>query len=127
MLERIRSTLLRPRAATLNDPLLSHCAKRLLRHTHKRDRRNLTIEVGTGIILGYVYSQTVKLILHYDLETHEIKDAQHVSFHETMFDVEDKAPDAALLASLHAGEKSAVDVSELEVLFSTFQNTHALY
>ena len=97
-----------------------------------RPRRPSKLEhdVRTGIYLGH--ARTARNILYYDVVSHEVKESSHVSFDETSFDVQDKAPNAELLTRLHAGEsiddvfETPVDIAELDVALSPFLRTQTL-
>jgi hypothetical protein len=84
-------------------------------------------DVRTGIYLGH--AKTPRNILYYDIVSHEVKEAGHVSFDETSFDVKDKSPNAELLMHLHAGEpfdevfETPVD---MDIVLSPFLTTHTL-
>jgi len=57
----------------------------------------LVTDTRTGIFLGY--TSTMKNVHYYDISSGQVKTAQHVSFDEAMHDLNDKPPNACLLAS----------------------------
>jgi len=50
-----------------------------------------------GIFLGY--TDTMKNVCYYDVESGQVKTAHHVSFDESMSDLSDKLPNARILAN----------------------------
>jgi hypothetical protein len=48
------------------------------------------IDARTGFLLGYL--QTLKNLLYFDLDTHDVKSAQHARYDEGMNDVAERSP-----------------------------------
>ena len=96
-----------------------------------RPRRPSKLEndPNVGIFLGY--SQTVKKILYYDVNTHEVKEGSHVAFDETSFDHQNKTPNAELLSRLRSGEDPSVvfdadiHIPDIDVSLSPFTATES--
>ena len=61
----------------------------------------------SGIFLGH--TKTMKNALYYDPETESVKEAQHVGFDEVMHDLDEKPPNAQLLAGARSGSPDVVD------------------
>ena len=84
---------------------------------------------NVGIFLGF--SQTVKKIFYYDINSHEVKEGTHVAFDETSFDHQTKTPNAELLSCLRSGEDPSivfdaeVSIPDLDVSLSPFIKTEA--
>ena len=66
-------------------------------------------DARVGIFLGY--ANTMKNALYCNLEHETIKTCQHVIFDEAMNDLEEKPPNARLLASLKPGAPDDVDLN----------------
>jgi hypothetical protein len=66
-----------------------------------RSRRPAKSEINacTGLILGY--AQTLTLLLYFDLDSNDVKSAQHARYDEGMNDVADHLPNARLLPFAH--------------------------
>jgi len=76
----------------------------------------------TGIFLGY--TDTMKNIWYYDVESGQVKTAHHVSFDESMFDLSDKLPNAHMLVSVKLDSLDLVDIAiqtpDLDVSMTQF-------
>jgi hypothetical protein len=72
------------------------------------------IDARTGIFLGY--AQTLKNLLYFDLDTHDVKSAQHARYDEGMNDVVDPPPNARLVRFAQRGEPLPVEAALLEPL-----------
>lgn len=89
-----------------------------------RPRRpeKVTSDARTGIFLGY--SKTMRNVLYWDLESEQVKTAQHVAFDESMADLVDKPPNARYLDGIRRGKcdlfDAAVDLPDLEVTRDPF-------
>jgi len=60
-----------------------------------------------GIFLGY--TDTMKNICYYDIESGQVKTAHHVSFDESMSDLSDKLPNACILANIKPNSADVVN------------------
>jgi hypothetical protein len=72
------------------------------------------IDARTGIFLGY--AQTLKNLLYSDLDTHDVKSAQHARYDQGMNDVADPPPNARLVRFAQRGEPLPVEAALLEPL-----------
>jgi hypothetical protein len=72
------------------------------------------IDARTCIILGY--AQTLKILLYFDLDSHEVKSAQHARYDEGMNDVPDPPPNARLVRFAQRGEPLSAEAENLEPL-----------
>jgi hypothetical protein len=60
------------------------------------------IDARTAIFLGY--AQSLKILLYFDLDSHEVKSAQHARYDEGMNDVPDPSPNARQIRFAQLGE-----------------------
>jgi hypothetical protein len=72
------------------------------------------IDARTGIFLGY--AQTLKNLLYFDIESHEVNSAQHARYDEGMNDVPDPPPNARLVRFAQRGEPFPAETTLLEPL-----------
>jgi hypothetical protein len=81
-----------------------------------RPRRPAKSEMDacTGIFLSY--AQTLKNLLYFDLDSHEVKSAQHARYDEGMNDVPDPPPNARLVRFAQGGEPFPAEAALLEPL-----------
>ncbi len=95
-----------------------------------RARRPSKIESDTrvGIFLGFC--KTMKHAIYYDVETEVVKTAGHVRFDESMHDLDDKPPNARILASFRSGKSDDLDCSvnfpEFEVYHQPFTSLETI-
>jgi len=67
----------------------------------------LVTDTRNGVFLGY--TSTMKNVRYYDISSGQVKTAQHVSFDEAMHDLNDKPPNAHLLASFKPDAPATID------------------
>jgi hypothetical protein len=82
--------------------VLSHlrtCGYRLNEPPRPHQIAKSEIHARTGIILGY--AQTLKNLLYFDLDSHNVKSDQHACYDEGMNDVADPPPTARLILFAH--------------------------
>jgi hypothetical protein len=72
------------------------------------------IDAHAGIFLGY--AQTLKNLLYFDIESHEVKSAQHARYDEGMNDVPDPPLNARLVRFAQRGEPFPAETTLLEPL-----------
>jgi hypothetical protein len=79
-----------------------------------RPRRPAKSEIRTGIFLGY--AQTLKNLLYFDLDSHEVKSAQHARYDDGSNDILDPPPNARLVRFTQRGEPFPAEADILEPL-----------
>jgi hypothetical protein len=89
------------------------CALATLQRTDlPRRSAKAEIDARTGIFL--VYAQILKNLLYFDVESHEVKSAQHARYDEGMNDVPDPPSNARLVRFSQRGEPFPAETTLLE-------------
>jgi hypothetical protein len=70
---------------------------------HPRCDAKAVSDTCVGIFLGF--SMTMKKVIYYDIESENVKEAQHVRFNEGMNDLLEKPPNAHLLDGIQTKDQ----------------------